>query len=481
MSRLLRIARREYLAYVRTAGFWLSILALPLVMGVSISAPMMMMRSAQPERLAIVDLTGQGLGEAVGRQLDEAQARAVGRALQAAATAAGGPKAGEAVKAAHERGGEVAGRAALAKVNPAVAARFKSPKPSAIRQPAPAAMLKAADPKTAGAAMRRAIADRELDAGLILSGRDDAIVMDLWSRNLAAPVLENELRGDVRDIMRQRALTRAGVDAATLKAADDLKPTLNSLSPKAASGEKISLRDRLPTYVGLAMGFLLWSMVMTGAGILLNSVIEEKSTKILEVLLSSASVPEIMGGKILGVAGLTGTVIGVWSLAGTIALMAFAPGLAGDLGAVLMGKGLIFYFAAYLVGGYLMYASLFAGIGAFCESQRDAQTLLGPIMIVMSIPMIFMAQAVRTPDSPILDMLAWIPPFTPFLMPVRIASDPPAVQVIGTTLLMLATTAAIVWGSGRAFRAGALATGKVDLKGLVGRLLSKPAHSREEP
>jgi ABC-2 type transport system permease protein len=475
MSRLLRIARREYLAYVRTAGFWLSILALPLVMGVSISAPMMMMRSAQPERLAIVDLTGQGLGDAVGRRLDEAQARAVGRALQAAATAAGGPKAGEAVKAAHDRGGEAAGRAALAKVNPAVAARFKSPKPSAVRQTAPADTLTAADPKTAGAAMRRAIAERELDTGLILSGRDDAIVMDLWSRNLAAPVLENELRGDVRDIMRQRALTRAGVDAATLKAADDLKPTLNSLSPKAASGEKISLRDRLPTYVGLAMGFLLWSMVMTGAGILLNSVIEEKSTKILEVLLSSASVPEIMGGKILGVAGLTGTVIGVWSLAGTTALMAFAPGLAGDLGAVLMGKGLIFYFAAYLVGGYLMYASLFAGIGAFCESQRDAQTLLGPIMIVMSIPIIFMSQAIRTPDSPILNLLSWIPPFTPFLMPARIASDPPAVQVIGTTLLMLATTAAIVWGSGRAFRAGALATGKVDLKGIVGRLLRREA------
>jgi ABC-2 type transport system permease protein len=411
MSRLLRIARREYLAYVRTAGFWLSILALPLVMGVSISAPMMMMRSAQPERLAIVDLTGQGLGEAVGaarrgpgprRRPRPASRGHGGRRSQGRRGRQGGARPG--------RGGRRPRRPGQGQ------SRRRRPLQvaQALRRPpaAPADTLKAADPKAAGAAMRREIAARELDTGLILSGRDDAIVMDLWSRNLAAPVLENELRGDVRDIMRQRALTRAGVDAATLKAADDLKPTLNSLSPKAASGEKISLRDRLPTYVGLAMGFLLWSMVMTGAGILLNSVIEEKSTKILEVLLSSASVPEIMGGKILGVAGLTGTVIGVWSLAGTIALMAFAPGLAGDLGAVLMGKGLIFYFAAYLVGGYLMYASLFAGIGAFCESQRDAQTLLGPIMIVMSIPIIFMSQAIRTPDSPILNLLSWIPPFT---------------------------------------------------------------------
>lgn len=470
MSRLLRIARREYLAYVRTVGFWLSILALPLVMGVSIAAPMLMSRSAEPERLVIVDLTGTGMGQAVGQRMDDSQDRAVGRALRAAAVAAGGPKAGDAVRAAHERGGEAAGRAALAKVNPAVAARFTPPNPAAVRQAAPADALAAKEPKTAGIAVRQAIAEDRFDTGLILSGPDDAIVMDLWSGNLAAPVLESALRGHVQDIMQDRAFARAGIDLATLEAVDALKPTVNSLSPKAASGEKISLRDRLPTYVGLAMGFLLWSMVMTGAGILLNSVIEEKSSKILEVLLSSASVLEIMGGKILGVAGLTGTVIGIWAVAGTVAMLAFAPGLAGDLGAVLMSKGLIFYFAAYLVGGYLMYASLFAGIGAFCESQRDAQTLLGPIMVVMSVPIIFMSQAIRTPDSPILNLLSWIPPFTPFLMPARIASDPPVVQVIGTTVLMLATTGLIVWGSGRAFRAGALATGKVDLKGLVGRM-----------
>jgi ABC-2 type transport system permease protein len=473
MSRLLHIARREYLAYVRTAGFWLSILALPLVMAISIGAPIMMMRSAQPERLAIVDLTGQGMGEAVTRALDEEQARAVGRALRTAAVAAGGPQAGDAVRKAQAQGGEAQARQALAALNPAVAERFNPPKASSVRQAAPEAARSAGDPRAAGLVLRREIAEGRLDTGLILSGRDDAIVMDLWSRNLAAPALEAELRGHVTDIMRERTLMRSGVAPATLKAADALKPTVNSLSPKAASGEKVSLRDRLPTYVGLAMGFLLWSMVMTGAGILLNSVIEEKSTKILEVLLSSASVPEIMGGKILGVAGLTGTVIGLWSLVGVGAMLAFAPGLAGDLGAVLVGKGLLLYFAAYLVGGYLMYASLFAGIGAFCESQRDAQTLLGPIMLVMSVPIIFMSQAIRTPDSPILNILSWIPPFTPFLMPARIAGDPPMVQVVGTTVLMLVTTVLIVWISTKAFRAGALATGKVDLKGLVGRLLRR--------
>ncbi|WP_419756702.1 ABC transporter permease [Brevundimonas sp.] len=72
------------------------------------------------------------------------------------------------------------------------------------------------------------------------------------------------------------------------------------------------MRDRIPSFVGLGAGFLLWSLVITGASILLNSVMEEKSNKILEVLLSSASATEILTGKVLGVALLTLTVMAVW-------------------------------------------------------------------------------------------------------------------------------------------------------------------------
>jgi ABC-2 type transport system permease protein len=473
MSRLFKIARREYLAYVRTVGFWLSIIALPLVMGISSAAPLMMMKSAKPERLAIIDLTDQAFAPAIAKAMAEDQDRAAARALRAAALSAAGPEAQEAVRKAQLEGGDAAGREALARFNPTAAARFKAPKVDAIVLPPPAQALAAKTPAEAGAIARRAVAEKRLDSVLIVSGRDADVTLDLWSRNLAAPVLESDLRKTVSEIMRERALARAGVSAQTLSEADALKPVFNSLSPKAASGAKVALRDRLPTFVGLAAGFLLWSMVMTGASILLNSVIEEKSSKILEVLLSSASVPEIMGGKILGVAGLTLTVMGVWAMAGWLALIHFAPGLAGDLVAVLLGKGLLAYFGVYLVGGYLMYAALFAGVGAFCETQRDAQTLLGPIILVMSIPIIFMSQAIRSPDAPILSTLSWIPPFTPFLMPVRIAGDPPLVQVLGTTILMVVTTVALVAFSTRAFHVGALATGKIDLKTLVGRIARK--------
>ena len=73
----------------------------------------------------------------------------------------------------------------------------------------------------------------------------------------------------------------------------------------------MSLRDRLPSFIGLGAGFVLWSLILTGASILLNSVMEEKSNRILEILLSSASATEILTGKVLGVALLTLTVLGV--------------------------------------------------------------------------------------------------------------------------------------------------------------------------
>ena len=235
----------------------------------------------------------------------------------------------------------------------------------------------------------------------------------------------------------------------------------------------MSMRDRLPSIAGFAMGVMLWSLILTGAGILLNSVIEEKQNRILEVLLTSASAPEIMGGKILGAAGVTATALLVWaSIAGT-AFGARNPEVVAQVAGLFFGKGLAFYFLLYFVGGYLMYATLFTTIGAFCETPREAQTLLGPLMILLTVPLVFMGQAVTRPDAPLLQALSWFPPFTPFLMAARAASGPPIWQVIGTAALMFAATAGELYIAGRAFRTGALASGRFDLRiflaGITGR------------
>jgi ABC-2 type transport system permease protein len=236
-----------------------------------------------------------------------------------------------------------------------------------------------------------------------------------------------------------------------------------------AQGE-VSVRDRLPTIIGLVSGFLLWSLVITGASILLNSVMEEKANKILEVLLSSASATEILTGKVLGVAMLTGTVMLVWGGIGTFGLLAANAETAAMVGEVLLDGGMLGYFIAYAVGGYLMYAVLFAAIGAFCETPRDAQTLMGPIMMVLTVPILVMVLAVQTPDSPVVQILSWIPFFTPFLMSARAPSEPPMIEVVGTMAGMFAFALLMVWIAGRAFRAGALSDVKLSWRGFAGAI-----------
>ena len=248
------------------------------------------------------------------------------------------------------------------------------------------------------------------------------------------------------------------------------RPDITALSPKSATGGEVSFRDRLPTIIGLVSGFLLWSLVITGASILLNSVMEEKANKILEVLLSSASATEILTGKVLGVAMLTGTVMLVWGGIGTFGLLAANAETAAMVGEVLLDGGMLGYFIAYAVGGYLMYAVLFAAIGAFCETPRDAQTLMGPIMMVLTVPILVMVLAVQTPDSPVVQILSWIPFFTPFLMSARAPSEPPMIEVVGTMAGMFAFALLMVWIAGRAFRAGALSDVKLSWRGFAGAI-----------
>ena len=238
----------------------------------------------------------------------------------------------------------------------------------------------------------------------------------------------------------------------------------------ASEGKQAGLKDRLPGFAGFGLGMLLWMMIFTSAGILLNSVVEEKSTRILEVLLASASAGEIMGGKILGVAGVTATVLTTWALLGGTLLASANPGLFHDVLAVLTSHGLIAVFLVYLVGGYLIYASLFVAIGAHCETNREAQTLLAPMMMITTIPVIFMSQAITRPDSPALAMLSWFPPFTPFLAPARAAADPSPASIAGTLALTALAAAASLYVSGRAFRAGALSGGRSDGRSLFLRV-----------
>jgi ABC-2 type transport system permease protein len=432
MRRLALIAAREYFAYTHTVGFWLSMLSLPLLIGLSGAAPMMMARAAPQPHIAFVDLTGREQGKAVIAQLTADSAAKP--AVQV------GPQGMRPPMVTHLK---------VVESSPDLAA--------------------ARTPQAADAAARRELGGEEgaLDAVAILSDHGGTTGLRLWTRRAGDDAAASAIADALAEVLRVERLRALGIDPGVVKAAALPEPRVELLSPRSASGEKVELRDRLPGYVGLAAGFLLWSLVMTGAGMLMNSVIEEKSNRVLEVLLSSASTTEILFGKVLGVAGVTLTVLAVWATGAFVVLSAVQPSWIGDVASALMAGGLIFKLGLYFAGGYLMYAMVFVAVGAFCETPRDAQTLLGPVMIVLMIPLFAMQMAVAAPNAPILKTLSWIPLFTPFLMPARAPASPPLIEVVGTLLGMVAMAAVMVWIAGRAFRAGALVTGKVDFKQII--------------
>jgi ABC-2 type transport system permease protein len=167
---------------------------------------------------------------------------------------------------------------------------------------------------------------------------------------------------------------------------------------------------------------------------------------------------------VLGVALLTLTMLLAWGGLGVGVLAVFQPDYAVMVGEILVQGGMLAWFAAFMVGGYLMYAVLFAAIGAFCETPRDAQTLMGPIMMVLVVPIMVMSMALKSPDAPVIQILSWVPFFTPFLMMARLHSNPPVVELIGAMAGMFAFALLMVWVSGRAFRAGALSDVKLSWK-----------------
>ncbi len=480
MSPILLIAHREVMAYVKTVGFWLSLLSLPFFAALGGFVPMLMKRAEPVHAYVMVDETpNAGLAGAVRASLEREQQRSATSALSVAAVGEAGITGRDRVAEAAREGGYEAGLAELKKVAPRAGAGFQPPRADIVELPVPADLAQAAPGEALDAVARQwvqgeqTVQDQTVSAVVILSEKDGLPSARIWSRRATNNDLESKVRKAIGDAHRHQAFAAAGVDAALIGQVETFRPDVTLLSPRAASGGEVSLRDRLPAVIGLMSGFLMWSLIITGATMLMNGVMEEKSNKILEILLSSVTATELLVGKVLGVAILTLTVMVGWGVISAVGLSMAWPDIARDIGAVLLHNGLWFYLLLFLVGGYLMYAVLFAAIGAFCETPRDAQTLMGPVMMALVVPLLFMQMALRSPDALVLKVMSLIPPFTPFIMAARAPSEPPLVEVMAGVVMMFAFAALMTWLSGRAFRAGALSDVKLSWKSFMGAISSR--------
>lgn len=205
----------------------------------------------------------------------------------------------------------------------------------------------------------------------------------------------------------------------------------------------------------MVLMMLMFVIVISTASPLLNSVMEEKMTRISEVLLGSLSPFELMAGKLLGVVGVS-MVLSVIYLSGAYAFAVYHG--YGDAVAPMQ----IVWFVVYLILAMLIYGSLFIAIGAAATDLKDAQALMTPGMMLFMSPLFIWVPILRAPGSTLAAVASLVPFATPVLMTLRLALTPapPPWQIALGFVLTLAATAFFVWAGGRIFRVGILMQGK---------------------
>lgn len=439
MNKTFLIAKREYLAFVRTVGFWLSLFTLPLILGCSILIPLMMRHSAPVETVAILDLSGDHIDGAI-----------------------------------------------------AEAVRAHAPKPGVFDDgglklvPLPAGLSPTMPAGEAEAKIPAIISAGQVGSIILATDSGDKLHFRIWSADGHKGKVENLILWDLHGLQYYKLAEKHGIDHGVAHDMRESRADIVSVTPASAAAPKKDgfaegVRENGGRFLGIGISYITWITIFSSSMILLGSVIEEKSSKVLEVLLASASTESLLIGKVLGVAGVMLTVSGLWAVTAfalsTYGFNAMPAETSREIAAAVSGLLSPVHVAlllAYFTGGYLMFGVFFAAVGAFCETQKDAQAIIGPMTIVLMIPMMTMQVAFTSPDLPMLQYMSWFPLFTPFLMPLRLSQPLPWYEIAGT-LVGMGIVALIMIGVGRrAFKAGALTGGKLSW-GMLFRIATRKA------
>jgi ABC-2 type transport system permease protein len=311
--------------------------------------------------------------------------------------------------------------------------------------------------------------DAALDAIVVIPADFDAgHPAEFWSVRRESG-LQDFVQSELTRTLRLRTMDRLANPQAM--AVLDLEARLHQRTPAALPSAASAVAS---VSVAVGMAILLLIVAIMNSMALLQGVIEEKSTRMIEVLLSCATPWEIVGGKILGVVGVALFTIVLWVGSAMILGSLFAASSAGAMieGALtaLSDPVLTGLVILYFLSGLLIYGAIFLTIGSMSASLADAQAYLGPSMMIIMLPNLFIAAILNAPNGTLATAVSYFPIYTPYIMLMRIGSHPPAIELVATALLSVVVAAFLVWNAGQTFARHALTTEKPPaLKRLFGR------------
>lgn len=331
--------------------------------------------------------------------------------------------------------------------------------------------------------------------GLLYIGEDivkNPNNIQLYTNSSSSMLIEDAITDQIEEIIEAERLKEYNIS--------DLKQILESIEVNISlstfrndSQEQTASSSAASSFIGIILGFVLYFFLVIYGSIVMQSIIEEKSSRILEVLVSTVRPFEMMMGKILGVALVAATQIVVWGVLIVLMSAVLVPALMPDdiLASVEAVKGgadvmamassgvdvemvaaissitntgyiakLVVLMLVFMVGGFLLYAAMYAAVGASVDTAQDAQQLTTPITIPIILAFIILTMVMNDPNSPLVVWCSMIPFTSPIVMMGRIPSGIPAWEIALSIALLYATFIVMVWFAGKIYRVGIFMHGK---------------------
>ena len=313
---------------------------------------------------------------------------------------------------------------------------------------------------------------------------------ELYSIKQQPMTLTSHIRSSMKQIVEHQKLMSSGIDPAIVKASATTINVQQIKMSEKEGGEQKSFSE-FEFFLGLFLALIIYFVIFIFGNQVMRGVIEEKTNRIIEVIVSSVKPFELMMGKIIGIAlvGLTQFLLwGVLTLAITGIASTFLPTQDVFSAGTVMSeqiaetgvnttdpdtltevfeiihsinfKDILWCFLLYFIGGYFLYSAMFAAIGAAVDNETDTQQFVTPISLLLVIPMVCSSIIATAPDSSFALWMSMIPFTSPVGMMLRIPFGVPIWQVVLSVALLFATFIVFTWLASKVYRTGILMYGK---------------------
>jgi ABC-2 type transport system permease protein len=279
-----------------------------------------------------------------------------------------------------------------------------------------------------------------------------------YSRTVSDIDLIQLIRRRINEDVNKIRLEQAGFDPEKIKKLTSQIGIKTKKMVKGKAEEKGFGQEFFTAFIFLLI--LYMTILLYGAGVM-RSVLEEKTSRIIEVLLSSSNSFNLMMGKIFGVGGAGLVQYGIWTIL-AFTVFFFISGTSPEIAQhIKISPNVFLAIIVFFVLGFFEFSTLYAAVGAMCSSQEDAQALSTPVTLLIIIPFIISFTVINDPSSTLAQVLSLVPFFTPMLMFLRIIlATPPFFEIMLSIVINIVAILIFVWISAKIYRVGILMYGK---------------------